>query len=535
MRARRGGVTPPLRHLITKGECTTATLRQTDVLIAGYGLAGAVAACAAHDAGASVLLLEKGQYPGGCSALSGGGIKCVRDPQEATAYLRELCGRRTPDSLIESFARGLAENEAFVRQMAQRVGARVQVVPRMHGRPPGVYPFPGRDTWYEVRIVQVPGFSRFPHIREMTRHGINMFRMAMMNVEARGIEVWSQATARRLVREGDAVVGAVVAREGQETRVAARRAVVLATGGFEHSPWLRAQYLQGQPFYSMAPLTHTGDGILMAQQAGAALWHMGFIKGSYGFKLPGYPVAFMTPFAAYRSPGRRMPWIVVDRRGRRYMNEYHPAPANTNHWPMETFDPDLPGYPRIPSYITFDEAGRRLGPIGKPINFDPYFYDWSTDNSQEIEKGWILRADSLDGLAAATLALPENGGLLDSATLRETVAAWNKQVEVAHDPLGRPPGTMMPLSTPPFYAATVWPIVINTEGGPVHDERQQVLDPFGQAIPRLYAVGELGSFFGHLYELGGNLAECFISGRVAGRYAAAEPPVDMEGALAPVT
>jgi len=494
-----------------------------------------VAACAAHDAGAEVLLLEKGKYPGGCSALSGGGIKCVRDAQEAAAYLGELCGGRTPNSLIRSFAQGLAENEAFVRLMAQRVGARVQVVPRMHGRPPGVYPFPGRDTWYEVRIAEVPGFSRFPHIREMTKHGINMFRMAMMNVEARRIEVWSQASARRLVREEEAIVGAVVEREGQETRIAARRAVVLATGGFEHSPWLRTQYLQGQPFYSMAPLTHTGDGILMAQKAGAALWHMGFIKGSYGFKFPDYPIAFMTPFAAYRSPQRRMPWIVVDRLGRRYMNEYHPAPANTNHWPMETFDPDLPGYPRIPSYVIFDEAGRRLGPIGKPINFEPFFYNWSPDNSQEIEKGWILRADSLDGLAAAIRALPENGGLLDSTALRDTVAVWNKQVETGRDPLGRPPGTMMQLSSPSFYAATVWPIVINTEGGPVHNERHQVLDPFGQAIPRLYATGELGSFFGHLYELGGNLAECFISGRVAGQCAAAETPLGPQDAPRLVT
>jgi len=71
----------------------------------------------------------------------------------------------------------------------------------------------------------------------------------------------------------------------------------------------------------------------------------------------------------------------------------------------------------------------------------------------------------------------------------------------------------------------VWPIISNTQGGPVHNEAQQVIDAFGEPIPRLYCVGELGSFFAHLYQLSGNLGECLLSGRVAGRHAALEPPV----------
>ena len=60
----------------------------------------------------------------------------------------------------------------------------------------------------------------------------------------------------------------------------------------------------------------------------------------------------------------------------------------------------------------------------------------------------------------------------------------------------------------------------NTQGGPVHDCEQRVLDPFGAPIPGLYAAGECGSAFGHLYLSGGNLAECFIGGGIAGRNAA---------------
>jgi len=51
-----------------------------------------------------------------------------------------------------------------------------------------------------------------------------------------------------------------------------------------------------------------------------------------------------------------------------------------------------------------------------------------------------------------------------------------------------------------------------------------VIDAFGAPIPRLYAAGELGSAFGHLYISGGNLAECFIGGQIAGREAAGETP-----------
>jgi predicted oxidoreductase len=60
----------------------------------------------------------------------------------------------------------------------------------------------------------------------------------------------------------------------------------------------------------------------------------------------------------------------------------------------------------------------------------------------------------------------------------------------------------------------------NTQGGPVHDAASRIVDAYGEPIPRLYAAGELGSAFGHLYLSGGNIAECIITGRLAGRGAA---------------
>jgi predicted oxidoreductase len=62
--------------------------------------------------------------------------------------------------------------------------------------------------------------------------------------------------------------------------------------------------------------------------------------------------------------------------------------------------------------------------------------------------------------------------------------------------------------------------VSNTQGGPVHNARQQIVDTGGYPIRRLYAAGELGSSFGHLYLSGGNIAECLVTGQVAGRESA---------------
>ena len=79
---------------------------------------------------------------------------------------------------------------------------------------------------------------------------------------------------------------------------------------------------------------------------------------------------------------------------------------------------------------------------------------------------------------------------------------------------------MMPIAEPPFTAAPVWPVVSNTQGGLLHDERQRALDSFGEPIAGLYLAGEISSVFGHLYMSGGNIAECFVGGRIAGEESA---------------
>lgn len=83
---------------------------------------------------------------------------------------------------------------------------------------------------------------------------------------------------------------------------------------------------------------------------------------------------------------------------------------------------------------------------------------------------------------------------------------------------------MAPIVKPPYYALEAGLSLVNTQGGPKHNKYGQVLDPDDRPIPRLYAAGELGSFFGFLYQEGSNYPEAWASGRIAGRQAAAEKP-----------
>ena len=140
------------------------------------------------------------------------------------------------------------------------------------------------------------------------------------------------------------------------------------------------------------------------------------------------------------------------------------------------------------------------------INDDRIDFQWSEDNLREVEAGMIRRFNTMEELARHLEIEPD--------ILRESIGRWNEQRRLGRDrDFRRPPGTMVSIEHPPFYTIPVWPIITNTQGGPVHNALQQVVDPYGKPIQRLYAAGEMGSIFGHLYMLAGNNAECFIGGK----------------------
>lgn len=488
-----------------------------DVVIGGYGFAGAMSAITAHDAGARVVVYEKMPHFGGNSILSGGSVSVAIEAEGAGKYLRHIFGKATDQGVVETFIEGMLELPSSLSQLCQEVGFELVFSP---GAARGAYPLPGTEAIRRMYVTRNERYKGFPWVKG-AKAGATLFWVLREHMNRRSIDVRYNTALRELVTHEDgAVIGVRVENGQRELAVKARRAVILCTGGFEHNARLLAHYSQIQEAISMSPLGNTGDGILMAQKAGAALWHMWHFHGGYGFKIPGLPIAVRHNWRGFRDDNRRMPWIGVDRFGKRFMNEYPPCPQDTPIRALEYYDADIQDYPRIPCHLIFDDEGRALGPIGQPIINDELLdLTWSANNLKEVELGIIIRRDTLEELASYLR--------MDCSQLRETVDRWNQLCREGYDrDFHRPGGTMIPIERPPFYTIAAWPIISNTQGGPVHNPDQQVTDPFNRPIPRLYAAGELGSVFGHLYELSGNLTECFVGGRTAGLKAAAEVPWD---------
>jgi succinate dehydrogenase/fumarate reductase flavoprotein subunit len=488
------------------------TANTFDVIVVGCGYAGAISAIEAHRASASVCVLEKGPYPGGISICSSGGVRFTTDKKAAVTYLTATSGDTTPNDVLHALAGGMAELPTYIEQLARIDHCRVVIKPA-----PANYPFPGHDAFGFVYLEPPSGLdiaARYPHVKGSPA-GVMLFKVLQDHLTKQRIPVRTDTPAARLQVKGGRVVGVVTAA-GQTLH--AQKGVILACGGFEANPELQRQFWPGGPALSAAYRHNTGDGIRMAQAVGADLWHMWHYHGCYGFNAPSaaYPYGIRIKRLPDWMPGRNtdrlplMAWILLDQNGRRFMNEYEPYLHDTAARTLSVFDPVSARYPRNPAFLITDDIGRQMYPLGKPLYNDPEVaMEWSSDNRREIEAGILTAADTPAELAQR-LGLPE-------AEVEQSMAEWNRACQSGRDnTFGRPPASMHPLLQPPFYGAPLIPVVSNTQGGPRRDAQQRVLDPYGHPIPGLYAVGECGSSFGFLYLSGGNIAECFVSGRIAG-------------------
>ena len=126
----------------------------------------------------------------------------------------------------------------------------------------------------------------------------------------------------------------------------------------------------------------------------------------------------------------------------------------------------------------------------------------------------IIKADSIAELASAIGKDPE--------VLSQTISEFNFMAQQGKDyAYHRDPATLRAFSqNGPFYAIALRQNMLNTQGGGRRDGHAQVLDPNGTPIPHLFEAGELGSPFVNKYTTGGNIADCLISGKIAGENAA---------------
>jgi hypothetical protein len=252
----------------------------------------------------------------------------------------------------------------------------------------------------------------------------------------------------------------------------------------------------------------------MAQDVGADLWHMNQMvgRGVGSFPLP--EGGRLNVIIGIGPPG----YVITDGAGARFAEESQQARLlHGFYFELLTIDAATGRHPRIPCYWFFDERRRLAGPLTYPhLGAGAVgLYTWSPDNSAEIERGWISRGATVAAAARAA-------GVADPEAAEESVAAYNAACAAGADPFGRPADTLVPLDRPPYYCVPLYPGGSNTTGGPRRNADGQVLHVFGDAIPGLYAAGELGQASGLLYPAdGSNLSEALCFGQIAAEHALA--------------
>lgn len=489
---------------------------EADVVVVGYGGAGGVTAVTAHDLGAKVLILEKlkadtptmiNHTPS--SRMAGGFFLCATDAKRAADYLYFLSWGATPRDCCEVMGKYMVTNEEYSRSL----GGGVKRVPKA-----GEYRdiAPGGDAIY---------------VAHHKGGGPEQFKVLLENIEKKQIPVLYDHPGKELIQNPETreVLGVIAESRGKKVYVKANKAVVLSTGGFEWDEEMKLNYLRAYPSYFYSNPANEGDGIKMGQKVGADLWHMNTISGRVIPYIKGIKPAL----------GRRFPtpFILVDKHGKRFAAEPGtPGPKGRSHifW-MECnkFDIERLEYPQVPCYEIFDETTRKKGPFATSVKRGmlpngklQYFYEWSKDNSVEIEKGWVIKGNTIEELAKNIAQQDdENEGKMDPRILNNAITTFNQYCKVGEDPeFNRDQKGLIPLATPPFYALKAYPGGANTQGGLKKNAKGQVVDPDGKVIPRLYAPGENGSYFGFLYAGAGNICENLVWGRVTGENAAREMP-----------
>ncbi|WP_280418465.1 FAD-dependent oxidoreductase [Nocardia carnea] len=462
-----------------------------DVVIAGVGAAGSAAALSAHAAGARVVVLEKADAAtaGGNTRVSGAGWFINRDPQRAAQFLRSLCGPYpVADDVVAAWSRETALNSDWLRALGAEVGAS----PQYHTEPE-YGTLDGSDCYGGMDTVgaQMGDFR--------------LYDFLLGALTDAGIEVRFSTPAAELVTEAGAVTGVETAGG---RRIRARGGVVLATGGFAANTRMVRDYLRLTDAPIWGSPHSTGDGHRMAQRIGADLWHMDNMMTITGVRIDDGPGMYLALWAAHN-------YLFIGPDGRRFVDET----AENRHGHIYR-NGTLELFPLGSFHLVFDERMRTAGPLSPsrevlPVGWKLLMekFSWSADNSEEIARGLIGRAETIAELAELAD--------VDPATLERTVARYNNACEIGRDDsFGRSPATLAPVSEPPFYVLDVAPLLGWSNGGPRRDGRAQVVDVDGTVIAGLYAAGEVSSTYSWAKDGGFHIADALAFGRIAGREAA---------------
>ncbi|GED97190.1 3-oxosteroid 1-dehydrogenase [Gordonia crocea] len=541
---------------------------QFDVVVVGSGAAGMTAAITAARGGLEVVLVEKSERWGGSTARSGGGIWIpgnddllghagADDIEDARRYLHALADDvvdplridtyidRGPEALralcswtplklmwVDGYSDYLPElpgGRAAGRSVEPKpfdtrvLGADYETMEPFYTKTPlNVVVAQGDYKWLStgtrhwrgpVRMTKVAARTVLARLRGKRLVGLGgaLVGPLMIGVRAAGVQVrLGEGLRELLIGDGGEVAG-VVLESGEQ--IAARRGVVLASGGFDHNAAMRAHYHRkpASADLSLGATANTGDGINAALEVGAALDLMDDAWWAPSIPLPNGPWFALAERSLPRS-------ILVNSRGVRFMNESLPYVEATHAMfggPHGSGDGPAKN---LPAWMIFDQGYRdRYVFAGRPAK-TPLPQKW-------FDSGALVRADSIPALADR-IGLP-------AGELEATIARFNGfardgvdrdfgRGESAYDHYygditNKPNPGLGEIVKPPFYAAEIVPADLGTKGGVLTDERARVLRDDGTVIDRLYAAGNVSAaVMGHTYAgPGATIGPAIVFGYVA--------------------
>ncbi|WP_254547022.1 FAD-dependent oxidoreductase [Halomarina pelagica] len=445
---------------------------ETDVLVAGAGGTGLVAALAAcEDPDLTVTVLEKAPEPGGNTALSTGMV-----PAAGTRLQREKGIEETPEDMARDIMEknGHQADEGMVLHLARESANLVHWLVDW-----GV-------TLHLVDDFKYPKHSEFRMHAPEGNNGANLVAELVDLLRARpNVELLTNAPVTRLVAEDGVVVG-VVAGDRREEVIRARK-VVLATDGFGGNRRMIREYCEEEiddALYFGAD-GNTGDGIRFGADLGGELAYMDAYQGH---ATVARDTGALSTYAVVMNGG-----ILVNEDGERFGDESAG---------YSEFAVDVLRQPGGVAYEIFDERiFERLR--GQFDDFD-----------EAVKLGAYAEADTVADLCARLGCAAE--------PTEASVEAYNAAVEAGEpDEVGRTDGVHT--LSPPFYGTRVTGALFHTQGGLVVDEHARVLREDGTTVGNLYAGGGVAcGVSGHGaggYLSGNGLTAALGLGRLAGIHA----------------
>jgi succinate dehydrogenase/fumarate reductase flavoprotein subunit len=499
---------------------------EADIIIIGAGGAGLSAGITVmHEKLGTALILEAAPEgeEGGNSRVCAQILFIPDGVEGAVTYQTNLNGAYVVErELLTAWATELVQNVEWLNEL----GADMQSVPLFAPEYPDVV---GSETakCYGVGGMAGLGNSGAWNFLKETAEDLKV----EIRYESRVVELIFDPASKE--------VFGVKTQDGRSFK--AKKGVILSCGGFENNPnVMKTYYPAGYPDVGYVGTPYNrGEGILMAQQIGAELWHMNSFAGPYfGCQaFPSYTGELAGSIPVYYNPMfAAKDFIFIGCDGKRYMNEdtfqqarhgkifrggaYVTMPTPTPGWCIfgqQTFDAgDL--YGRISSSWT--------GAMG---------LSQASTNAEAVSNGIFVKCDTVADIAAATS--------LTTATIQETIDEWNTCCENDYDPLfhrgedyfdtvgqhgasaaeeGKPAIPAYPIVRleAPYYVMQMIGGILNSQGGPKRNANGEIVDQKGNAIARLYGSGELGCIYSYMYNGGGNFSEAISSGRFAARNAA---------------